>query len=108
MSTEEEKRDRSKFYPQLSIRITPEQKDGLDAIPWGLKNQLFRSLIDTMLFLIEKEGLDHIVARIIGKTLTLEDILDNINASAAQKILDAAIEHKVSELKEFELRDQNG
>jgi hypothetical protein len=66
----------SDYRPRLSIEITQAQHNALQKhIPWGLKNQLFSTIIDELIPLLEKRG-DLVIALIIDRKLKLDRILD--------------------------------
>ena len=59
--------------PRLSIEISPEQDQALNQlIPWGVKGQLFRVLIDDMIMMLRKNP-DATLGAILSKTLTIKD-----------------------------------
>jgi hypothetical protein len=73
----EEPKEPSDYIKRVSLRVTPEQMKGLNKIPWGLRNQLFSSIIDDLLYMFDNQGQDSVIAMIIGKRLKLSTILEN-------------------------------
>jgi hypothetical protein len=60
--------------PRLSIEITEEQAYALSKlIPWGAKNELFRTIIEDVITLLEKHG-PIIIAAILTRRLTIRDL----------------------------------
>ena len=63
------------YRPRLSIEITEEQHNALQRlIPWGLKNQVFSTIIDQLIPLLERRGSD-VIALIITNDLRVEHLL---------------------------------
>jgi hypothetical protein len=61
------------YRPRLSIEISDEQADALrELIPWGLKNQLFLSIIDDVIRLARKHG-SQFLAAIIAQSIRIDD-----------------------------------
>ena len=59
------------YRPRLSIEITDEQSKKLkQLIPWGVKNELFSTIIDDVIKLIEENGEIVIAAMLTRKLLT--------------------------------------
>lgn len=63
----------SEYNPRLSVEITDEQSKALqDLIPWGLRRQLFKTIIDDVIRLTRQHGYTFIAAVISG-AIKLED-----------------------------------
>ena len=63
------------YRPRLSIEISEEQQSSLQRlIPWGLKNQVFSTIIDQLVPLLERKG-SEVLALILTNDLTVEHLL---------------------------------
>lgn len=63
------------YRPRLSIEITEEQNKALqELIPWGLKNQLFSTIIDQLIPLLRRRGPD-VIAMIITDHINVAQLL---------------------------------
>jgi len=72
----------SEYRPRLSIEISDEQFSKLsELIPWGLKNYLFRVIIDDLINVLEKHG-SNALAAIIDHKVKLEHYTRINNASS--------------------------
>jgi len=59
--------------PRLSIQISEEQNQALwRLIPWGVKNELFRVIVDDLIDLLEDHG-EQVLVAILAKKLRLKD-----------------------------------
>ena len=59
--------------PRLSIEITEEQHLKLmRLLPWGIKGQLFREIIDDVIAMLETHG-EQFIAAIITRRIKLQD-----------------------------------
>ena len=62
-----------KYRPRLSIEITREQQRDLQRlVPWGVRRQLFSTIIDDVIRITKKHG-QLFIAGILQKGLELED-----------------------------------
>jgi len=63
------------YRPRLSIEISEEQQSSLQRlIPWGLKNQVFSTIIDQLIPLLELKG-SEVLALILTNDLTVSHLL---------------------------------
>ena len=46
---------KSEYTPRFGIDITPEMKERLVTIPWGLRSELFRVVLDNVLDCVESD-----------------------------------------------------
>ncbi len=61
------------WRPRLSVNITPEQYSKLQKlVPWGVKGQLFQTIIEDLIQLLEKRG-EKVLGAILAKKLKLEN-----------------------------------
>ena len=64
--------------PRLSIEIDEKQYQKLqDLIPWGVKNQIFKLIIDDLIDALEKNG-QHVIGALLSRKLNLRDISKGI------------------------------
>jgi hypothetical protein len=65
----------SKMYtPRLSIDISQSQHDKLvNLVPWGVKNVLFRAIVDDVIELIDEHG-PIVIAAILEKRLRIKNL----------------------------------
>lgn len=62
------------WRPRLSIEIDEKQYQKLqDLIPWGVKNQIFKLIIDDLIDALEKNG-QHVIGALLSRKLNLRDI----------------------------------
>lgn len=63
----------SDYRPRLSVEISSEQFEELkDLIPWGLRRQLFETIVNDVIRLTKKHG-QHFIAAILTGAVRLED-----------------------------------
>ena len=61
------------YRPRLSIEITNQQaKDLRSLIPWGLKNQMFCTIIDDVIRLAKAHG-PNFLAGVLSRSIQLEE-----------------------------------
>ena len=66
------------WRPRLSIEIDEKQYQKLqDLIPWGVKNQIFKLIIDDLIDALEKNG-HHVIGALLSRKLNLRDISKGI------------------------------
>ncbi len=64
---------RESSRPRLSIEITEEQHLKLwKLLPWGIKGQLFRAIIDDVIKMLETHG-EEFIAAILARRIKLQD-----------------------------------
>jgi len=65
----------SEYRPRLSIELTEKQYNDLQRlVPWGTKNQLFSTIIDQLIPLLEDKG-QAIIALILENKLQVSHLL---------------------------------
>ena len=66
---------KSEYTPRFGIDITPEMKERLSTIPWGLRSELFRVVLDNVLDCVESD------VRVIGLLAQkrLKFVLEEVN-----------------------------
>ena len=63
------------YRPRLSIELTEKQHSDLQRlIPWGVKNQLFSTIVDQLIPLLEEHG-THIISLILENKLKASHLL---------------------------------
>ena len=61
------------WRPRLSVNITPEQYSKLQKlVPWGVKGQLFQTIIEDLIDLLETKC-EKVLGAILAKKLKLEN-----------------------------------
>ena len=64
------------YRPRLSIEITEHQNQKLrELVPWGTKNQLFSTIIDQLIPLLERHG-STVIALILDNKLKADRLLN--------------------------------
>ncbi len=65
--------EKSRSSPRLTVELDDDQFDALTRlIPWGIKGQLFRVIVDDLIKLL-KSNPDAVIGAILSKNLTLGD-----------------------------------
>ena len=69
---------KSEYTPRFGIDITPEMKERLAIIPWGLRSELFRVVLDNVLDCVESDV--RVIGLLAQKRLkfVLEEVEDGI------------------------------
>ena len=66
------------WRPRLSIEIDEKQYQKLqELITWGVKNQIFKLIIDDLIDALEKNG-QHVIGALLSRKLNLRDISKGI------------------------------
>lgn len=65
--------ERSQSPPRLTVELTREQYDALAIlIPWGVKGQVFRLIVDDLIKLVRTNP-DAVIGAILAKNISLEN-----------------------------------
>ena len=61
------------YRPRLSVELTEEQqRDLVRLVPWGVKNQLFSTIVDDVIRCLKEHG-QIFLAAVLTKAVKLED-----------------------------------
>ena len=67
------------WRPRLSIEIDKDQYKKLqDLIPWGVKNQLFKVIIEDLIKALESNG-QYVIGALLSRSLKLRDISKGVD-----------------------------
>ena len=66
----------SDYRPRLSIELSEDQHNSLQRlVPWGVKNQLFSTIVDQLIPLLEKHGTT-VIGLILDNKLKADRLLN--------------------------------
>ena len=66
--------------PRLSIDLSTSQREALNRlIPWGLQNQLFSVIVDSLISYLERHGMTAVMV-ILERRLPLDELIKTLEA----------------------------